>query len=143
MRTWRNWQTRTAKDRVGNTLQVQVLLSAPLIKPLKRGAFDLSCWFRAGLEPGFTAGSHFFNFSRNEMSCFTASLKKTRISRKLVGRDLRLIFIFCDQAVELALNCTPESGHAEAQKMYDFSWSHPVFGHAFDMIFRFSDMLLI
>jgi len=34
------------------------------------------------------------------------------------------------------INCTPESGHAEAQKMYDFSWSHPVFGHAFDMIFH-------
>ena len=80
----------------------EVLLSAPLIKPLKRGAFDLSFWFRAGREPGFTAGLHFFNFSRNEMSCFTASFKKTRISRKLVGRDLRLIFIFCAQAVELA-----------------------------------------
>lgn len=44
--------------------------------------------------------------------------------------------VFCSQAVFCSLNCTPESGHAEAQKMYDFSWSHPVFGHAFDMIFH-------
>lgn len=29
MRTWRNWQTRTAKDRVVRALQVRVLLSAP------------------------------------------------------------------------------------------------------------------
>lgn len=28
-RTWRNWQTRTAKDRVVRALQVRVLLSAP------------------------------------------------------------------------------------------------------------------
>ena len=29
-RLWRNWQTRKTKDLVGNTLQVQLLLAAPL-----------------------------------------------------------------------------------------------------------------
>ena len=32
MRIWRNWQTRKTKDLVGNTLQVQILLSAPTQK---------------------------------------------------------------------------------------------------------------
>ena len=30
MRIWRNWQTRTVQVRVGNTMQVRLLLSAPL-----------------------------------------------------------------------------------------------------------------
>ena len=29
MRIWRNWQTRTVQVRVGNTMQVRLLLSAP------------------------------------------------------------------------------------------------------------------
>src|ERR1043166_6268773 len=29
-RTWRNWQTRSAQDAVGNTVEVRVLSSAPI-----------------------------------------------------------------------------------------------------------------
>ena len=32
MHSWRNWQTRKTKDLVGNSMQVQLLLSAPDIK---------------------------------------------------------------------------------------------------------------
>ena len=40
MRIWRNWQTRTVQVRVGNTMQVRLLLSAPLTKlSLNRESF--------------------------------------------------------------------------------------------------------
>ena len=32
MRSWRNWQTRKTKDLVANTMQVQFLSTAPLLR---------------------------------------------------------------------------------------------------------------
>ena len=62
MRIWRNWQTRTVQVRVGNTMQVRLLLSAP------EGHSDREClfYFMIGLpNAGKVLNIGFFPFQND------------------------------------------------------------------------------
>ena len=81
MRIWRNWQTRTVQVRVGNTMQVRLLLSAPKTR-LSRQSWEPLIFLE---NPWFPRGFAFFVLYAQTHSICVQNLKIGSILSDLNG----------------------------------------------------------